>query len=104
VVLPVLVLVLVVAVQVLRVASVRAAAQDAASVAARVAARGEPPSAVRGAAAALAPPGSSVDVRHTGGDWVVTVTAHVAGHGPAARFVPDVVVTGRAIAADEAAP
>lgn len=74
---------------------------DAARVAARAAARGEPPSAVRSAAGRVAPDGATVTVRATGTVVRARVRAEVRPLGDVPIDLPPVVVRGRAVAALE---
>lgn len=78
VVLPAIALVVALAVAVVSTVTAQLRCLDAAQVAARLAARGEPGPVVRAAARALAPPGANVVVRTLAPDWVVVeVTASV---------------------------
>ncbi len=75
--LPVLVVVLAMAVWVLAAVGAQLRCVEAAGSAARAAARGEGPAAVRGAAGRLAPEGAAVRVEHRGEQVHVTVSAQV---------------------------
>jgi hypothetical protein len=94
--LPVLVLLLAVAVSVVSVVGVRVRAQDAASEAARAAARGDRAAALSLAGAAL--PGARVQLWVSGPDVVATASAHAS---LLASWLPGVTVTARAVAALE---
>ncbi|MCW2494875.1 MAG: mucin-associated surface protein [Jatrophihabitans sp.] len=94
--LPVLVLLLAVALSAVSVADVRVRAADAASEAARLAARGDTAAARRVAAGEL--PGASLSLRISGDQVVAVVTAHAR---LLASWLPSVTVVGRAVAARE---
>jgi Flp pilus assembly protein TadG len=94
--LPVLVLLLAVAVSVVSVAGVRVRAQDAATEAARAAARGDRSAALRLAASAA--PGARVQIRSQGADVVATATVQAR---LLASWLPAVTVTATAVAALE---
>jgi Flp pilus assembly protein TadG len=102
VVLPALVLVFALLVSGTRAVAAQLACQDAARIGARAAARGEPVSEVTRLARAVAPRGATVGVEQGGGLVRVRVAALVHPFGPATAL-PDVVVVGRAVAADESA-
>jgi hypothetical protein len=75
---------------------------DAAREAARALARGDdrPDAIARGVR--VGPDGTRVSVRSDGDQVVATARARVAGPGGLFRFLPDVTVHARAVAADEA--
>lgn len=98
--LPALVLVLALALGVLAVGTTRLRCADAARVAVRLAARGEPPATVRAAAAGVA---GDVTVRVSGTAGTVTVEVSRPVRVPA-HWLPGVVVTERATEAREPGP
>lgn len=103
VLLPVLVVVLAAAVWALACVSAQLGCVDAARAAARAAARGDAPAAVRATGQRLAPEGAVVQHR-PGNDTVeVRVSAEVRPFGGLLRVLPAVSVSGRATAAVEAA-
>jgi Flp pilus assembly protein TadG len=102
VVLPVLVVVFALLVGGTRVVGAQLACEDAARVAARSAARGEPPGEVARLAGSVAPRGARVSVDRSDGLVQVEVTARVALPGPVLSGLPAFDVAGRAVAADEA--
>lgn len=101
--LPSLVVVLLLALQVLLAVAAQLRCVDAAAVAARAAARGEPDAVVVDAAEAVAPDGASVAVERVDGQVRVRVAASVRPFGSALGSLPSLDVSGRATAADEAA-
>ncbi len=101
--LPSLVAVLVLALQVLLGVAAQLRCVDAAAVAARAAARGEPDAVVVAAARSVAPSGASVAVDRADGQVRVRVVAQVRPFGSALVSLPSLDVSGRATAADEAA-
>jgi len=98
VVLPVLLVVLGAAVGVLACVAAQLRCVDAARAAAREAARGEQPSAVRQAGQRLAPADARVSLRADGDQVEVVVTAEVRPFGGALRGLPAVTVGARAAA------
>jgi Flp pilus assembly protein TadG len=94
--LPVLILLLAVALSAVSVASTRVRAEDAAREAARAAARGDQARAL--ALARAAAPGAQVRITTSRGE--VTAVATVHAHLPV-PFLPEVSVSGRAVAARE---
>ena len=96
--LPALVLVLALAVGVLAVGTTRLRCADAAQAAARLAARGEPFSAVREAATGIASSDVAVRVSRTAADVTVEVTARVTLPG---HWLPAAVVHEHATMARE---
>jgi Flp pilus assembly protein TadG len=103
VVLPSLLLVVMILLGVTRLIGSQLAVEDAARLAARAAARGDSLDVVVRAARSVAPPGTAVSVVRGGGLVTVEVTADVHPAGAAGRFVPQITVAARAVAADEAA-
>ncbi len=101
--LPSLLVVLAAAVSVLACVGAQLRCVDAARAAARAAARGDDLSAVRAIADALAP-GARVTVSEGGDTVEVRVQARVEPLGPVLAGLPDVVVSGRAVAAREPGP
>jgi hypothetical protein len=101
VVLPALVVVLALLVGGVHTMGAQLACQDAARVAARAAARGEPPAEVARLARSVAPQGARVSVAGGAGLIRVGVTATVRFPGPVLSRLPAFVVVGRAVAADE---
>lgn len=99
--LPVLLVVLVAALAVLACVAAQLRCVDAARAAARVAARGDGPTAVREAGQRLAPPGARVIVSSSGDHVEVRVSAQVRPFGAVLRVLPDIAVSGRAVAAVE---
>lgn len=101
VLLPVLVVVLTGCLWVLASVAAQLQCIDAARAAARAAARGDAPAAVRVVAVRLAPPGASVEL--TGGDGTVTVSVHaeIRPFGPVLAVLPAVPVSARATAPRE---
>lgn len=100
VVLPVLLVVLGLCVWALASVSAQLRCTDAAAVAARAAARGDPAFAVVAAAARVAPQGARVEVSQDGDSVRVVVRATVRPVGGA----PGVAVSGQAVARREDAP
>lgn len=100
--LPGLVLLFAAALWAVSLAGAQIACVDAARLGARAAARGEPPAAVRAAAARAAPPGASIRVRRGPDLTRVTVDARVASR--LGIVMPVVRLEARAIAATEPAP
>ena len=101
VLLPVLVVVLVLGIWVLGCVAAQLRCVDAARAAARAAARGDAPAAVRDVGERLAPAGARVVIR-PGGDTVeVHVSSVVRPFGAVLRLLPAVPVSGRAVAAVE---
>lgn len=98
VVLPVLLVVVAAAVWVLACVSAQLRCVDAASAAARAAARGDAPADVEAAGRAVAPAGAIVAISRVGDQVHVAVTAEVRPFGGALRVLPDLPVQGRATA------
>jgi hypothetical protein len=103
VLLPVLVVVLAAAVWVLACLAAQLECVDAARAAARAAARGEAPPAVRATAHRLGPDGAVVVQSRGHGLVEVLVRAEVRPFGGVLRALPSVPVSGRATAAVEPA-
>ena len=103
VLLPVLVVVLVLAVWVLACVAAQLTCVDAARAAARAAARGDTPAAVRSTAERLAPAAAEVAVRPGDGTVEVRVDARVRPFA-VLRLLPAMSVSGRATAAVEPGP
>ncbi len=103
VVLPALMLVLAAVLTVAHGAAVQMAAQDAAAVGARAAARGDPDDAVLRMAGAAAPPGATVLVRRAAGLVRVRVQVAVLPRGGVLGLLGPFEVSSEAISADEAA-
>ena len=103
VVLPALLLVLAVVLTVAHGAAVQMAAQDAAALGARAAARGDPDDAVLRTAGAAAPSGATVLVRRGSGLVRVRVQVAVLPGGGVLGLLGRFEVSAEAIAADEAA-
>ncbi len=101
VLLPVLVVVLAAAVWVLACLAAQLQCVDAARAAARAAARGDTPGAVRTVGERLAPPGAAVRVSSGDGTVQVLVTAEARPFGSVLRVLPAMAVSGRATAAVE---
>ena len=101
--LPVLLVVLAAALAVLACVAAQLRCVDAARGAARAAARGDDASSVREIGQQLAPSGARVVVSSSGEEVEVQVTARVRPFGAFLRL-PDVAVTGRAVAAVEGQP
>lgn len=102
--LPSLLVVLAAAVSVLACVGAQLRCVDAARGAARAAARGDDLAAVRAVAEGLAPDDARVAV-HDGGDTVeVRVQARVQPLGRVLAVLPDVLVSGRAVAPREPGP
>lgn len=101
VLLPVLLVVLAATLAVLAVVAAQLRCVDAARGAARAAARGDDAAAVREAGQRLAPPGASVIVSNSAGYVEVRVSAQVRPFGAVLSVLPDVAVSGRAVAAVE---
>jgi hypothetical protein len=102
VVLPVLVAVLAAGLWVVGAATAQLRCLDAASVAARAAARGESDAAVASLADVAAPAGSSIAIQRSATTVTVTVRTEVRPlHGAGLRL-PGLGVSGSAVAADEA--
>ena len=104
VLLPVLLVVLAAAIGVLACVAAQLRCVDAARGAARSAARGDDAPAVRATGQRLAPPGARVVVSTTGDAVEVLVTAQVRPFGTLLGLLPDVAVSGRAVAAVEGPP
>ena len=104
VVLPVLLVVLAAAVGVLACVAAQLRCVDAARAAAREAARGESPAAVREAGQRVAPADARVTVQSDGDTVEVVVAADVRPFGGALRVLPPVAVRARAVAAVEQVP
>jgi Flp pilus assembly protein TadG len=100
-VLPALALVVVVLFGVARAIGDQLAVEDAARVGARAAARGESPAEVQRLVTSVAPRGATVSVAREGGLVTVVVRVDVRPLGSTARFLPDLTVRARAVAADE---
>jgi hypothetical protein len=96
--LPALVLVLAMALGVLAVGTARLRCADAARAAVRLAARGEPPAAVRAAATAIGAGDATVRIMREGQDVTVEVSTSVRLPG---HWLPGVTVTERATEASE---
>lgn len=75
---------------------------DAARETARALARGDDRAAAIARGVRVGPDGTRVSVRSDGGQVVATARARVAGPGGLFRFLPDVAVHARAVAAAEA--
>ena len=75
---------------------------DAAATAARLAARGEPPSTVRAAALRVAPDGAALQITSTATTVTATVVLHVGGPHWLGRL-PSITITQRSVAAREGA-
>lgn len=101
VVLPVLLVVLAMAVWVLAAVGAQLRCTDAAGVAARLVARGEPPEQVVAAARDIAPAGASVELRSGAATVEVRVRASVPGFGGVLSRLPALDVAGRAVSARE---
>lgn len=101
VLLPVLVIVLAAAVWVLACLAAQLECVDAARAAARAAARGDTPAAVRTVGERLAPAGAAVRVSTGDGTVQVLVTAQARPFGQVLRVLPALAVSGRATAAVE---
>jgi hypothetical protein len=97
------VVVLLLAVWVLLCVTAQLRCLDAAHLATRAAARGDGDATVRAAAARVAPDGASVDVRREDGTVEVHVGARVRPFAGVLEALPGIRVSGRAVAADEAA-
>ena len=104
VLLPVLLVVLAAAIGVLACVAAQLRCVDAARGAARAAARGDDAPAVRAVGQRLAPPGARVVVSTSGEAVEVLVTAQVQPFGTLLGLLPDVAVSGRAVAAVEGPP
>ena len=104
VLLPALSLLLVLLLSTVRVVADQLGAQDAARIAARAAARGESAAEVDRLARQVAPPGSRVDVGGEAGLVRVEVVVAVRPLGGSFGWLPEVTVTGTAVAAREVAP
>lgn len=104
VLLPVLVVVLAAAVWVIACLAAQLECVDAARAAARAAARGDSPAAVRATGQRLAPDGAQVTQSHADGVVEVRVRAEVRPFGGVLQVLPAVAVRGRATAAVEPAP
>ena len=74
---------------------------DAAREAARLAARGEPPTHVQQDALAAAPEGARVQVRRDGDTWVAEVTVQAGTDLPLVGSLPAVGLSARAVSAAE---
>jgi Flp pilus assembly protein TadG len=103
VLLPVLLVVLVASVWALACVAAQLKCVDAARAAARAAARGDAPDAVRLAGQRLAPDGAAVRLSAGGNTVEVVVQAEVRPFGSVLSVLPVVQVSGRAAAAVEAA-
>lgn len=103
VLLPVLLIVLAAAVGVLACVAAQLRCLDAARGAARAAARGDNTALVEAVATRLAPAGAIVVVLDRGDHVEVVINAQVRPFGHALRVLPSVAVSGRAVAAVEAA-
>ncbi len=103
VVLPALMLVLATVLTVAHGAAVQMAAQDAAAMGARAAARGDLDDAVLRLARAVAPPGATVLVRRSTGLVRVRVQVAVLPRGGLLGLLGRFEVSSEAVAADEAA-
>jgi Flp pilus assembly protein TadG len=101
VVLPVLVAVALGLVWLHGLAAAQVRVVDGAREAARVAARGEPDSAARGAGRRVAPDGASVAVGRGEGLVTAVVSVDVDGPGGLFRFLPPVTVRSSAVAVEE---
>lgn len=104
VVLPVLVVVLLLAVWVLACVAAQLQCVDAARIAAREAARGEPATAVAASARQAAPSGAVIEVRRVGDRVEVIVRARVRPFGMVLRALPATPVAARAVAVLEQPP
>ena len=100
-VLPVLFVVLAAVIWVVACLAAQLRCVDAAALAARAAARGETREVVTETAQAAGPAGSRVEVRQGMGDVEVTVRAQVRPFGGALQGLPEIPVSGRAVAARE---
>ena len=100
VVLPVLLVVLAAAIWVLAAVAGQLRCVDAAAVAARAAARGDPPAVVTAAARRIAPT-AQVEVTRQGDEVTVRVRAVVRPFGAALAALPGTPVSGRATAVVE---
>jgi hypothetical protein len=100
--LPSLFVVLFLAAWMLGAVSSQARCADAARVGARLAARGEPDTAVSTMADRAAPPHAQVRIRRQADLVIVEVSARIGTAG-VGRLVPDLVVTARAVASTELA-
>ena len=76
---------------------------DAAHMAARAAARGESHEAVRATAVRVAPQGASIEVSRADGIVEVRISTQVRPFAGVLAALPGLDVSGRAVAADEAA-
>ncbi|VXC25334.1 TadE family type IV pilus minor pilin [Nocardioides sp. AX2bis] len=97
-VLPLLVAVTVALCWLLAVGAAQVRTVDAAREAARSAARGDDPGAVRDLALRVAPDGATVDVALGAEEVVVTVTGRVAGPGGLVSWLPGATVGSQAVA------
>lgn len=94
--LPSLVVVLAAAVGLLHAVGAELRCADAARLAARAAARGEPAATVVAQAQAAAPAGSTISVTRTGDTYSVSVTARLGVPGPWSGAGPHWEVSGQA--------
>jgi Flp pilus assembly protein TadG len=101
--LPALMLVLAGVLTVAHGAAVQMAAQDAAALGARAAARGDADAQVRRLAGAVAPRGATVVVQRSTGLVRVRVRVAVLPRGGVAGMLGDFEVSAEAVAADDAA-
>lgn len=101
VLLPVLVVVVIACIWVLACVAAQLKCVDAARAAARAAARGDAPAAVRAVAERLAPPAAVVELSPSDATVEVRVRAQVRPLGAVLRVLPSMSVSGRATAAVE---